>query len=88
LTGLPVLSIAAPVEDLARRIVQAARLPERAVADAVHVSVAAVHGIDYLLTWNVRHIANAEVRRTVEEACRSFGFKPPVLCTPEELMGL
>jgi predicted nucleic acid-binding protein len=86
--GIRSLSIVPPVEELALCIIQDAQLPGRAAADAVHIAVAAVHRIDYLLTWNVRHIANAEVRRTVEAACRAGGFTPPVLCTPEELMGL
>jgi hypothetical protein len=43
--------------------------------------------MDYVLTWNVRHIANAEVRRGMETTCREAGYAPPVLCTPEELMG-
>jgi|SRR5688572_13745783 len=79
--GIPSLSIVPPVEELALRIIQHAQLPARAAADTIHVAVAAVHRIDYLLTWNVRHIANAEVRRAVEAACHAGGFTPPVLCT-------
>jgi predicted nucleic acid-binding protein len=72
---------------LAEELATAARLPARAAADALHISVAAVHGIDYLLTWNSTHIANAEFRPKVEQACRNSGFEPPVVCTPDELMG-
>jgi hypothetical protein len=50
------------------------------------VSIAAVNGIDYLLTWNLRHLANAIIRGKIEEAVRRAGFVPPVICTPEELM--
>lgn len=87
LSNIPKLQASERVDNLARRILRDARLPQCAAADAAHVAIAAVHTIDYLLTWNVRHIANAEVRRSVESACRSEGFAAPVLCTPEELMG-
>lgn len=50
------------------------------------MGVAAVNGIDYLLTWNLRHLANAVLRGKIEEAVRTAGFVPPVICTPEELM--
>ena len=87
LQGLPLLNISAEVTALARILVQAARLPPRAGADALHIALAACHGIDYLLTWNSAHIANAELRPKVERACREAGYEPPVLCTPDELMG-
>ncbi|NJD68524.1 MAG: type II toxin-antitoxin system VapC family toxin [candidate division NC10 bacterium] len=51
------------------------------------MAVATVHGIDYLLTWNCRHIANAESRSRIVRACRLLGYAAPILCTPEELMG-
>jgi hypothetical protein len=55
--------------------------------DALHVAVAAVHGMDYLLTWNCRHIANATNRQAITKACDDAGYQTPVICTPEELMG-
>jgi hypothetical protein len=42
---------------------------------------------DYLLTWNCKHIANAQMQKTVAEICRAAGYEPPTICTPEELMG-
>jgi predicted nucleic acid-binding protein len=84
---IPLLSIPDEAVHLATRLVGATGLPERAAADALHISIAAYHGIDYLLTWNSTHIANAEFRPKVERACRHHGFEPPVLCTPDELMG-
>lgn len=84
---IPSLSIPEEAVALAEKLVQAAGLPARAAADALHISVAACHGIDYLLTWNSTHIANAEFRPKVEKACRDNGFESPVLCTPDELMG-
>lgn len=62
-------------------------IPASAAADAAHVAVAALNGIDYVLTWNCRHIANAQMRRAIEETCEQAGYMAPVLCTPEELMG-
>jgi hypothetical protein len=51
-----------------------------------HIAVATVHGMDYLLTWNCKHIANAMVLRAVAEVCRANSYEPPVICTPEEFM--
>ena len=45
-----------------------------------------VNGMDYLLTWNCAHIANAALRGEIEAICRAYGYEPPVICTPEELM--
>lgn len=72
---------------LAYELVGAGPLPEKAAEDALHIAVATVHGMDYLLTWNCKHIANAEMRSAVESICRAKGYEPPVICTPEELMG-
>ena len=87
LTGLPQLDVNASAVVLAKSLVQSVPLPPRAGADALHIAVAAVHGIDYLLTWNCAHIANAELRPAVERVCRRQGYAAPVLCTPDELMG-
>ena len=57
-----------------------------AATDALHMALAAVHGMNYLLTWNCRHIANASIRRAVEHQCRLAGYEPPVICTPQELI--
>ena len=84
---IPLLSIPDDAVALAEKLVGAAGLSTRAAADALHISIAACHGIDYLLTWNSTHIANAEIRPRLEHACRDNGFEPPILCTPDELMG-
>ena len=83
----PLTRLAASREalDLARRLVAAGAVPPRAAQDAAHVALAAVHGVEFLATWNFRHIANAAARRRIEAVCRGSGFDPPVLCTPEEL---
>jgi hypothetical protein len=64
-----------------------APIPKRALEDALHIALATVHGMDYLLTWNCKHIANAEIRNAVTAVCGAHGYEPPVICTPEELMG-
>ena len=87
LAGLPMLDITPEVGDLAAALIASVPLPPRAGADAAHIAVAACHGMDFLLTWNSAHIANAELRPRVEQVCRELGYEPPVLCTPDELMG-
>jgi hypothetical protein len=87
LRGTAVLEVTPDAMTLARVLVRERAVPTQAAADAMHIALAAVHRMDFLLTWNCRHIANAEVRGQVEDVLRSHGFVPPVLCTPEELMG-
>ncbi len=70
---------------LAERLIAGGGLPSPARVDALHVAMATVHGMDYLLTWNCRHIANAALRGKIEELCREAGFEPPTICTPLEL---
>lgn len=88
LEGVPSLSLGREITELGRYLVDTVGLPRKAQADALHIAVAACHGIEYLLTWNSTHIANAELRPRVEAACRRRGYEPPVLCTPDELMGV
>ncbi|MCY4658696.1 MAG: DNA-binding protein [Acidobacteria bacterium] len=71
---------------LTRRLLALGAFPPAAAADAAHVGIAAVHRVDYLLTWNLRHIAGAAARSRIERACRKAGYEPPVICTPNELM--
>jgi len=87
LTDLPLLDITPEVTQLAQVVADALQLPRQAAADAVHIATAAFHSIDFLLTWNSTHIANAELRPIVERACRDSGYTPLILCTPDELMG-
>jgi predicted nucleic acid-binding protein len=84
--GLPALDISRQVEELAARLLAGAALPEKAKNDALHIAVAAVHGVEYLLTWNCTHIANAVMRPRIEAICRAAGYEPPIICTPLELM--
>ncbi|MEX0717644.1 MAG: type II toxin-antitoxin system VapC family toxin [Planctomycetaceae bacterium] len=81
------LEITEEAEALAEAILAAGMLPPHAVRDAAHVAVAAVHGIEYLLTWNCKHLANAQITRRIAVVCEKLGHRMPIICTPEELMG-
>ena len=61
--------------------------PSRDLLVAVHIAIAAANSIDYLLTWNCKHLANAQIIRKISVVCNNEGFNMPVICTPEELMG-
>ena len=86
LAGCKVLEYSVAAQNLAREILATRLLPAKAAVDAAHIAVAAVHGMDFLLTWNCRHIANAAIVDKVRAACADKGFAPPVICTPLELM--
>ena len=87
LQAIPLLEVNQNAEDLAKDLIVSGALPGKAAVDALHIAVATVHGMDYLLTWNCKHIANAEMQIKVASVCRARGFEPPVICTPEELLG-
>jgi predicted nucleic acid-binding protein len=74
------------VVDEADALVARVPLPGKAQVDALHVAVAAVNGVQYLLTWNCKHIANASLRPRIESVCRDLGYEPPSICTPQEIM--
>jgi len=85
--ALPKLPITPAVARLADAMVRTGAVPRKAARDAVHVAVAAVAAVDYVLTWNCKHIANREVLPRIEAVVRAQGWKMPEICTPEELMG-
>jgi hypothetical protein len=87
LDGVPVLAQTLEAETLADTLLREVPLPAKAAADALHIAVAAVNGVAYLLTWNCTHIANATLRPRIEAICRQLGYEPPVICTPTELLG-
>jgi hypothetical protein len=85
LAGIPMLADVPAADGLAAALIRDVPLPAKAAGDAVHIAVAAVYGMAYLLTWNCRHLANATLRPQVEAVCRAAGYLPPIICTPEEL---
>lgn len=87
LEGIALLDVNLDVENLAKKLIAEKALPSKTVTDALHIAVASVHGINYLLSWNCKHIANAEMQSAIEKVCKESGFKYPKICTPEELLG-
>jgi predicted nucleic acid-binding protein len=87
LEGVRELDLNEECRRLARELLSRHAMPEEAATDALHVATAAVNGMNFLLTWNCAHMANAERRQAIEDTCRENGYEPPRICTPEELMG-
>ncbi len=86
LDALSLLEIPAQAFDLANALVQATALPAKARVDALHIAIAAYERMDFVLTWNFKHIANAQSASKVRQVCESFGLVCPVLCSPLELL--
>ena len=81
------LAATTAAEELVPVLLRATGLPVKALADMSHIALATVHGMQFLLTWNCKHIANANVLRVIARTCRERGYELPVICTPEELTG-
>ncbi|MCX6599627.1 MAG: type II toxin-antitoxin system VapC family toxin [Acidobacteria bacterium] len=87
LEGIPSLPIDQVSQDLASSLVHRAIVPAKAMEDALHIAIAANQGMDFLLTWNCRHIASAEVTAKLRVLFEAEGFRIPTICTPAQLMG-
>jgi predicted nucleic acid-binding protein len=87
LRDFPLLALNQAVQGLATQFLARSNLPPKAEVDAIHIAAATVHGMDYLLTWNCRHIANAQIQGKLAAISLDCGYVLPVLCTPNELMG-
>lgn len=87
LSDLALLDIRDETTDLVQALLNQGCVPSTAVDDALHIAVAAIHRMDYLLTWNCKHLANAVMRPAIEQVCRDHGYNPSIICTPEELSG-
>ncbi len=87
LERLPLLDVTDAAIALATLLVARQALPAQAAQDALHLAITCVHGMQYLLTWNCTHLANARLRSRIEQVCREAGYVPPIICTPEELEG-
>lgn len=85
--GIPLLSISDEAVNLANALITKGVVPENNKEDALHISVAAAQGVDFLLTWNFKHINNAEKKSAIFLLVDSFGFVCPQICSPEELGG-
>lgn len=86
--GLPILEITESAQALAKQLVDDGLVPATSAEDALHIALATVHGMDFLLTWNFRHINNAETKARVRIAAEAAGYECPVICSPEELGGM
>jgi len=85
LQGMRILPVTESAAGLARTLVASGLVPAIASPDAVHIALASVHGIDFLVTWNFKHIANPHLRERMRTAIGHAGFPMPVMCSPEEL---
>jgi len=88
LESIAVLDTDERARTLARLLIESGTVPETVAVDAFHVAIATVHHVDYLLTWNCKHIANPRVRKAVGEISRSLGYSEVGICTPEELLAI
>lgn len=86
LEDIPELKLSEEIVTLAERLVKDGSFPQNAVEDALHIAIATLNGVDYLLTWNFKHLANATMRYKIERVCRLLGYEPPIICTPQELL--
>ena len=73
---------------MASLIMRQGIMPKKAQEDALHIAIASYARHEYLITWNCRHIANAEIRKTIEMVARKLNVNCPIICTPQELMGM
>jgi len=86
LTTLTLLEVTEEAVTLAQELITTGAVPEKAAEDALHLAIAVTNGVEYLLTWNCKHLANATMRTKIEDVCRSAGYEPVIICTPEELL--
>jgi predicted nucleic acid-binding protein len=86
LATLTLLEVTEEAVTLAQELLTTGAVPEKAAEDALHLAIAVTNGVEYLLTWNCKHLANATLRTKIEDACRSAGYEPAIICTPEELL--
>lgn len=85
--SLPLLELSSEVLTIAQDLVTRDIIPTKSADDAVHIAVASIHKIDYLLTWNCKHIANPHNWRRISDCLFSHGYRASVICTPEDLIG-
>ena len=87
LDGIPLLPNAPEIPQIANQIMALGVLPPKAQIDALHIASVAHHRIQYLLTWNCKHIANAKILPRIHNVLTNLGIPIPIICTPEEMLG-
>jgi predicted nucleic acid-binding protein len=86
LATMDLLAVTEAALTLAQALVATGPMPPKAAEDALHIAIAVTSGVEYLLTWNCTHLANATMRRAIDRLCRARGYEPVIICTPEELL--
>ena len=86
LAGLTVLDLSSEAVILALELINAGAVPPHSLPDAQHIAVAVVNGIEYLTSWNYKHIVNETKRQHIDQVCQAAGYRPTILCTPAELI--
>ena len=87
LDGVPLLPDAPEIPQIAQEIMNSGVLPSNAQVDALHIAAVAHHRVQYLLTWNCKHIANAKILPRIHDVLTRMGVPIPIICTPEEMLG-
>lgn len=85
-SGITRLPMSDAILNLTQNLLDAGALPRSAETDATHIAIAAVHNVEYLATWNYKHITNVHKRQHIEQVCRDNDFRPPIICTPAQLI--
>ena len=84
--GIARLPAQPEVDELIEHLLGSGIIPANAAPDAAHIAFSAVHAMDFLLTWNCKHINNPHLVRRIERACAERGLACPVICNPDELL--
>lgn len=87
LEGIPLLPLSDEIARISDEIMARAILPEKARTDSLHIAAVAHHRVQYLLTWNCRHIANARILPRIHAVLNDLGIPIPIICTPDEMLG-
>lgn len=85
-SGITRLPMSDAILDLTQNLLDTGAVPRNAETDATHIAIAAVHSVEYLATWNYKHIANMHKRHHIEQVCREKDFRPAIICTPAALI--
>jgi hypothetical protein len=87
IANIPILAITDVAEELASILILEGPIPEKSPEDALHISIATINGMDYLVTWNFAHINNAQIKSKIVSTIEKHGYRCPLICSPEELLG-
>jgi hypothetical protein len=87
LTDIATLTISDEARDFTKAIVENGLMPRQFTEDALHIAIATMHGVDYLLTWNFKHLNNVQTKVKIADFIEDCGYEPPQVCSPDELFG-